>query len=181
MERAVAYRLQERLLAASASPRAPLLERVAKDAAARRPTKLAPMRKLHAGAILPREWGGIQYNSATDDRNPRLGGRFRRALNHACADRLSLRRGMFDFVSDRMAKESSLNISWNADSVRDPWPVASRSNCSPRTAASAKVAKACACSRATATANARSTSGSHSPTAPFKNPGNRSRFWSARP
>jgi len=42
--------------------------------------------------------------------------------------------------------------------------------------ASAKVAKACACSRATATANARSTSGSHSPTAPSKNPGNRSQF-----
>jgi hypothetical protein len=50
------------------------------DAVARRPAKRAPMRKLHAGAMLLREWGGIQYNSATDDRNPRLGGRFRRAF-----------------------------------------------------------------------------------------------------
>ena len=89
-------------------------------------------------------------------------------LNYSRGRRPSLPREPFDFVPDRMAKENNLNISWNAVSVRARWPVASRSNCSPRTAASAKVAKACACSRATATANARSTNGSHFPTAPSK-------------
>lgn len=90
--------------------------------------------------------------------------------------RPSLRREAFDFVPDRMAKENNLSISWNAASVRARSPVASKSNCNPRTAANPKVAKACAWSLATATANARATSGSQSLTAPSRNPGNRSRF-----
>jgi len=38
-----------------------LLERVTDDIAVRRPAKVAPIRKLHAGAILLREWGGVQH------------------------------------------------------------------------------------------------------------------------
>src|SRR5258708_4905861 len=49
--------------------------------------------------------------------------------------RPSLRREAFDFVPDRMAKENNLSISWNAASVRARSPVASKSNCNPRTAA----------------------------------------------
>jgi hypothetical protein len=63
--------------------------------------------------------------------------------------RPSLRREAFDFVPDRMAKENNLSISWNAASVRARSPVASKSNCNPRTAANPKVAKACAWSLAT--------------------------------
>jgi hypothetical protein len=61
MKRAVAYRIQKRLLGGLSVSTRRLLERVAEDAAARRPATVAPMRKRHAGAILLREWGGIQH------------------------------------------------------------------------------------------------------------------------
>ena len=58
---AVAYRLQERALGGLNACTRRVLERIADDVSARRPTRVTPTRKLHAGAILLREWGGVQH------------------------------------------------------------------------------------------------------------------------
>jgi Protein of unknown function (DUF2924) len=57
--RAVAYRLQERTLGGLKLTTRRLLQRVAADAHARRPLKLA--RQLEPGAVLIREWGGVKH------------------------------------------------------------------------------------------------------------------------
>jgi hypothetical protein len=59
--RAVAYRLQERALGGLKSTTRRLFQRIAADAQARRPLKLTPVRKLEAGTVLIREWGGVKY------------------------------------------------------------------------------------------------------------------------
>jgi hypothetical protein len=41
-----------------------LLQRVAADAHARRPIKLAPLRTLEPGVVLIREWGGVKHKVA---------------------------------------------------------------------------------------------------------------------
>jgi hypothetical protein len=56
---AVAYRLQERAFGGLKSSTRSLLERVADDAHARRPVKVAPVRKLAVGTVLLRKWGGV--------------------------------------------------------------------------------------------------------------------------
>jgi len=61
LTRAVAYRLQERMLGGISASTRRLLERIADDAAARRPARLTPTRKVYQGAILLREWGGVQH------------------------------------------------------------------------------------------------------------------------
>ena len=58
---AVAYRMQERALGGLKPATRRLFERVVGDAQARRPLKLGPMRKLEPGALLIREWGGVQH------------------------------------------------------------------------------------------------------------------------
>jgi hypothetical protein len=59
--RAVAYRIQERALGGLSASTRRVLERIADDVRERRPTRATPMRKLHAGAILLREWGGTRH------------------------------------------------------------------------------------------------------------------------
>jgi hypothetical protein len=61
LRHAVAYRLQERALGGLKPSTRRLLERVADDAQARRPVKVAPARKLAAGTVLLRKWGGVDY------------------------------------------------------------------------------------------------------------------------
>jgi Protein of unknown function (DUF2924) len=61
MLRAMAYQLQERALGGLRPATRRLFRRVAADAHARRPLKLAPVRKLESGAVLIREWGGVKY------------------------------------------------------------------------------------------------------------------------
>jgi len=61
LTRAVAYRIQERALGGLSVTTRRLLERIADDATARRSTRVAPTRKVHAGSILLREWGGVQH------------------------------------------------------------------------------------------------------------------------
>ena len=61
LTRAVAYRLQERALGGLSTSTRRLLDRVADDISARRPVKVVSVRKLHPGAILLREWGGVQH------------------------------------------------------------------------------------------------------------------------
>jgi Protein of unknown function (DUF2924) len=59
--RAVAYRVQERALGGLSVSTRRLLERIAGDAAERRVVRVTPTRKLHTGATLLREWGGVQH------------------------------------------------------------------------------------------------------------------------
>ncbi len=59
--RAVAYRMQERVLGGLKPGTRRLFERVAQDARARRPIRVAPVRQLAPGAILVREWGGTKH------------------------------------------------------------------------------------------------------------------------
>jgi len=59
--RFVAYRLQERMLGGLSASTRRLLERIADNAAARPPTRVTAQRKLHPGAILLRNWGGVQH------------------------------------------------------------------------------------------------------------------------
>jgi DUF2924 family protein len=59
--RAVAYRLQERALGGLKPATRRLFQRIAADAHARRPLKRTTVRKLEAGAVLIREWGGVKY------------------------------------------------------------------------------------------------------------------------
>lgn len=59
--RAVAYRIQERTLGGLSTATRRLLERLADNVDARRPLRTTPARKLHPGAILLREWGGVRH------------------------------------------------------------------------------------------------------------------------
>jgi hypothetical protein len=59
--RAVAYRVQERALGGLRPATRRLFQRIGADAHARRPLKLAPVRKLQPGAVLVREWGGVKH------------------------------------------------------------------------------------------------------------------------
>jgi hypothetical protein len=59
--RAVAYRLQERALGGLKPATLRLFQRVAAAAHARQPLKLKPLRRLEAGAVLIREWGGVKH------------------------------------------------------------------------------------------------------------------------
>jgi|HubBroStandDraft_6_1064221.scaffolds.fasta_scaffold411205_2 hypothetical protein len=59
---AVAYRMQERARGGLKPAICRLLDRMADDAAARRPVKMTPpARKLRAGAVLVRQWGGVDH------------------------------------------------------------------------------------------------------------------------
>src|SRR5258708_3265158 len=60
LRRAVAYRIQENVLGGLKPATRRLLERVAEDARARKPTKVVPMRKVGPNTILIREWGGTR-------------------------------------------------------------------------------------------------------------------------
>ena len=59
--RAVAYRMQERVFGVLKPAAQRLFQRVAADSRARRPLKLAPLRKLEPGAVLIREWSGTKH------------------------------------------------------------------------------------------------------------------------
>jgi hypothetical protein len=59
--RAVAYRMQERVVGGLKPATRRLFERVARDASTRRPTTVALVRQLAQGALLIREWGGTKH------------------------------------------------------------------------------------------------------------------------
>src|SRR5258707_5427296 len=61
LRRAVAYRMQEKVLGGLKPATRRLLERVAEDARAHKPTKVMPLRKVGPNTILIREWGGTRY------------------------------------------------------------------------------------------------------------------------
>src|SRR5712671_1575735 len=59
--RAIAYRLQENAYGGLKPATRRVLAKVAEDAAARRPIKVAPERTLKPGTVLLREWHGVQH------------------------------------------------------------------------------------------------------------------------
>src|ERR1035441_7032920 len=61
LRRAVAYRIQENVLGGLKPATRRLLERVAEDARARKPSKVVPLRKVGLNTILIREWGGTRH------------------------------------------------------------------------------------------------------------------------
>jgi DUF2924 family protein len=79
--RAVAYRLQERALGGLKPTTRRLFQRVAADAHARRPLKLAPVRTLEPGAVLIREWGGVKYQVAVLESGFSFRGKHYRSLS----------------------------------------------------------------------------------------------------
>jgi len=81
MMRAVAYRLQERALGGLSTATRRLLERIADDVNAHRPARVASTRKLHPGAILLREWGGVQHQVTVLQSGVQFRGKQHRSLS----------------------------------------------------------------------------------------------------
>jgi len=59
--RAIAYRLQENVYGGLKPATRRVLAKVAADASARRPIRVAPERTLKPGTVLLREWHGVQH------------------------------------------------------------------------------------------------------------------------
>ena len=79
---AVAYRMQERALGGLKPAICRLLDRVADDAAARRPVKATPpARKVGAGAVLVRQWGGVDHEVTVLEEGVLFRGKRHRSLS----------------------------------------------------------------------------------------------------
>jgi len=79
--RAVAYRLQERVLGGVRPTTRRLFQRIAADAQARRSLKLKPVPALEPGAVLIREWGGVRYKVVVLESGFSLRGQCYRSLS----------------------------------------------------------------------------------------------------
>jgi hypothetical protein len=79
--RAIAYRLQERVLGGLNAATCRLFERVAADARAGRPFELATMRRLEPGAVLIREWGGLKHQVVVLAKGFNYRGKYYRSLS----------------------------------------------------------------------------------------------------
>jgi DUF2924 family protein len=79
--RAVAYRMQERVLGGLKPATRRLFERVAQEARARRRIRVAPVRRLAPGALLIREWGGTKYQVTVLERGAMFRGKRYRSLS----------------------------------------------------------------------------------------------------
>ena len=79
--RAVAYRMQERVLGGLKPATRRLFERVSQDARARRPIRVAPVRKLAPGALLIRQWGGAKHQVTVLERGVMFRGKLYRSLS----------------------------------------------------------------------------------------------------
>jgi len=79
--RAVAYRMQERVLGGLKPATRRLFERLAQDARARRPISVAPVRQLAPGALLIREWGGTKHQVTVLESGVMFRGRPYRSLS----------------------------------------------------------------------------------------------------
>jgi hypothetical protein len=79
---AVAYRMQERALGGVKPAICRLLDRMADDAPARRPVKATPpARKLGAGAVLVRQWGGVDHEVTVLEEGVLFRGKRHRSLS----------------------------------------------------------------------------------------------------
>jgi hypothetical protein len=81
LRRAVAYRIQERALGGVKPATRRLFQQVAADAHARRPLKLAPLRRLEPGAVLIREWHGVKHKVAVRENGFSFRGQHYRSLS----------------------------------------------------------------------------------------------------
>ena len=81
LTRAVAYRIQESVLGGLKPATRRLLERVARDARGRRPTRVAPITKLSAGTVLLREWSGHQHQVTVLENSLMFRGKHYRSLS----------------------------------------------------------------------------------------------------
>ena len=79
--RAVAYRMQERMLGGLKSATRRLFERASQDARVRRPIRVASVRKLAPGALLIREWGGTKHQVTVLERGVMFRGKPYRSLS----------------------------------------------------------------------------------------------------
>jgi len=79
--RAVAYRMQERVLGGLKPATRRLFERASQDARAQRPIRVAPVRKLAPGALLIREWGGAKHQVTVLERGVMFRGKPYRSLS----------------------------------------------------------------------------------------------------
>jgi hypothetical protein len=79
--RAVAYRMQDRLLGGLKPATRRLFERVSQNARARQPIRIAPARKLAPGAPLIREWGGTKHQVTVLEKGVMFRGKPYRSLS----------------------------------------------------------------------------------------------------
>jgi hypothetical protein len=79
--RAVAHRIQERVLGGLKSGTRKLFQRTAADVHRQRPVKLASARKLEPGAVLIREWRGIKHQVVVQEHGFSNGGKHYRSLS----------------------------------------------------------------------------------------------------
>ena len=81
LRRAVAYRMQEKVLGGLKPATRRLLERVAEEARARKPAKVVPLRKVGPNTILIREWGGTRHEVTVVENGAMFRGRRYRSLS----------------------------------------------------------------------------------------------------
>jgi hypothetical protein len=81
LRRAVAYRIQENALGSLKPATRRLLERVAEDARARKPSKVVPTRKVGPDTILIREWGGTRHEVTIAENGVMFRGKCYRSLS----------------------------------------------------------------------------------------------------
>ena len=79
--RAVAYRMQERVLGGLKPATRRLFERVSQDTRAGRRIRVSPVRKLATGALLIREWGGVRHQVTVLERGVMFRGKPYRSLS----------------------------------------------------------------------------------------------------
>jgi len=79
--RAIAYRMQERVLGGLKPATRRLLERAAQDACTRRQIRAAPVRRLAPGALLIREWGGARHQVTVLEKGVLFSGKPYRSLS----------------------------------------------------------------------------------------------------
>jgi Protein of unknown function (DUF2924) len=81
LRRAVAYRIQENALGGLKPATRRLLERVAEDARVRKPSNVAPTRKVGPDTILIREWGGTRHEVTVVENGVMFRGKRYRSLS----------------------------------------------------------------------------------------------------
>ena len=81
LRRAVAYRIQENVLGGLKPATRRLLERVAEEARARKPSRIVPLRKVGPNTILIREWGGTQHQVTVIENGAMFRGKRYRSLS----------------------------------------------------------------------------------------------------
>jgi hypothetical protein len=86
LTRAVAYRLQEKVLGGLRPSTRRLLERLADDCAARHPGRVVTIGKYGTGTVLIREWQGTSHRVRVADKGVVYGGKLYRSLSEVARE-----------------------------------------------------------------------------------------------